>query len=292
MATTDEYWDWQGTPLNQPWYNITTFGGSRWDLPLLRGQNYPIAYRAGQMWRPKMPDQRTVTLAMWAAGVDQNTGNPATDQRLAFNNNFQQLRSMFSAQGLQGSSLGALTRRWYITQNGVTGLVAGTAQAEIGGAMTPTMSGRTKADFTVDLLLADPYFYGAQQVVTVPYNTATAIRNLGDGWCGFGQLSGLGGVPFTIKLNGPLTSPIQLSNQTLGVSVSLALTIASGHYVLLDVMGYTAYDDGSLSHLGVVTHSGARPWMLLQSGLNTLLLTSGNGGDTGNAVVTFSPPYL
>jgi hypothetical protein len=51
---------------------------------LLRGSNYPIAYYAGQMWRPKQPDQRVIMLAIWAAGVDQNTFMPAIDQRLAF----------------------------------------------------------------------------------------------------------------------------------------------------------------------------------------------------------------
>ena len=85
----------------------------------------------------------------------------------------------------------------------------------------------------------------------------------------------------------------------MGVSFTHNGTIASGHYVLFDVLNYTAYDDLGASHLGLITHYGARPWMLLQGsgggaavGNNSLKLTSTNGGDTGTAVLTFQPPYL
>jgi hypothetical protein len=251
-----------------------------------------LAYRAGQLWRPKQPDQRTITLAMWAAGIDQSSLVPAADQRLAFNNNFQQLRSMFWRQGNLGSTLGFLTRRWYITQNGVTGIVAATAQAEIAGTMQPTMSGRTRGDFSVDFLLADPYFYGARQTQVISANGSGSVLNLGDAAVGFGQAQGQGGVPFTLKLLGPLTTPVTVTNQTNGVSVTLAYTIGSGHSVTLDVMSYTAYDDSGASHLGSVTHSGARPWMLLMPGSNSLSLSTGNGGDGGNCTLVYQPGYL
>ena len=48
-----ELWYWNGTALNQPYWNIATFGGSRAGLPTLRGQNYEVPYRAGQLWRAK-----------------------------------------------------------------------------------------------------------------------------------------------------------------------------------------------------------------------------------------------
>jgi hypothetical protein len=275
---------------------VSSFGGSRQDLPLLRGQNYPVAYRAGQMWRSKQPDQRTVSLAMWAAGVDQAALVPAADQTLAFNNNFQQLRSMFWVQGNQGSSLGFLTRRWYLTQNGATGIIAATAQAEIAGTMQPTMSGRTRADFTVDLLLSDPYFYGARQSLSIGANASQTLLNLGDAPVGFGQAPGQGGTAFTITLTGPLTTPIELANYTNGVFVTLAHTIPAGHSLTLDVMSYTAYDDTGTSYLGSVSHGGARPWMLLMGagnngGNNSLTLSTG-AGDSGKAVISWQPGYL
>lgn len=289
--TTTEYWSWNGVALNMPFWNLTTWGGSRQDAPTLRGQNYAVAYRAGQQWRAKQPDQRALSMAMWAAGIDQNTGVPASDQKLAFNSNFQQLRSMFWAQGAGGSAQGALTRRWYVTQGGSPVVVAATAQAEVAGTMQPVMTGRTRADFTVDLLLADPYFYGAQQVQSLGYNSPANVPNLGDGAVGFGQPSQTSGVVFTIQLNGPLTSP-KLTNSTAGVSVSVSYTIPTGHYCILDVMNYFATDDAGISHLGVVSHTGARPWMILLPGSNSLNLTSTNGSDTGSATLTWSPPYL
>lgn len=289
--STEEFWDWNGTSLNREFWNITTFGGSRQDLPLLRGGNYTVAYRAGQMWRPKQPDQRKITLAMWTAGVSQSTLLPGTDQRLDFNTNFQNLRSLFWTQGNFGSALGSLTRRWRIVQSGVSQLVSGIAQAEIAGTMTPSMSGRTRADFAVDFILADPYFYGVSQTQALPYNSAQTVNNLGDGVVGFGQPSGFGGTPFTVQLNGPLTSPT-LTNLTTGVSVTVGYTITAGHFCTLDVMSYTAVDDTGTSHLGVVSHAGARPWMILAEGNNSLKLTSVNGGDTGTASLTWSPPYL
>ncbi len=59
-ATTQEFWSWNNTTLNMPHLNITSFGGSRMDLPLNRGSNYTVAYRDGQLWRPKNFDQRTI----------------------------------------------------------------------------------------------------------------------------------------------------------------------------------------------------------------------------------------
>ena len=246
---------------------------------------------------------------MWSAGIDQSSLVPAADQILAFNNNFAQLRSLFWTQGNLGSALGFLTRRWYLTQNGVTGIVAATAQAEIAGTMQPTMAGRTKADFTVDLLLADPYFYGAPLSTVVPANGAVSqITNLGDGAIGFGQAPGNGGQAFTITLTGPLTLPLTLSNVSAGVSVTLGTgslaggsisnnVLPAGHFITLDVLSYTAYDDTGFSCLGRVAHAGARPWMLLlplgaNGFVNQLVLTTGSGGDTGRAALSYSPPYL
>ncbi len=228
---------------------------------------------------------------MWTAGIDTATGVAGLDQKLSFNSNFQALRSALFLQGNYGSALGALTRRWNIIQGGSNVIVAATALAELSGPMTPAMTGRTRADFAVEFNLADPVFYGAQEAHTMPYNTVFGINNLGDAVVGFGQPSGLGGVPFTVRLTGPLTNPT-LTNQTAGVSVTVGYTIASGHYCTLDILNYTAYDDLGGNHLGVVSHSGARPWMILGEGNNSLKLTSTNVADTGTATVTHSPPYL
>ncbi len=306
--TTTEYWDWNGTVLNSPYWNITSFGGSRQDLPLLRGQNYTLAYRAGQMWRQKQFDQRTVSLAMWTAGINQLTGIPSANQSLDFTTNFYNLRSLFAQQWVGGSLLGALTRRWQEYVNGVSTLVSATARAEIAGNMSPTMSGRTRADFTVDLLLADPYFYGPytpQPAVVVQspgYSSGTAvITNPGDAVLGYGQSQANGGVAFSIVLTGPLTNPT-LKNELAQVQVTFNGSIAAGNTITLDIVNFTAYDQNNVSWLGQVAHSGARPWMVLTpatvtnpTGAQTLSLTTtanNNGSPPGQAQLFYRPGYL
>lgn len=292
-ATTQEVWQWNGVTLNQPYWNITTFGGNRFAIPLLRGQNIEVAYTAGQQWRFKAPDSRVITLLMWAAGINQSTGNPdSQDQITTFNNNFQQLRQMFWTRNINGSVQGSLTRNWNLTQNSVTGLVTATAQAEIAGTFEPTMTGRTRADFQVDLLLADPYFYGAQQSQTLPYNSGQTVVNLGEGVAG----EGFGGT-MTVKFSGPLTNPT-LTNQTAGVSVTYNATIASGisNAVTLDCVNFTALTGGGANVIANVAHSGARRWFgLLGAGSSAgdvCKLTSTNGADTGTCVLTWAAPYL
>ena len=101
---------------------------------------------------------------MWMDGSGSAAGWPAADNRLAFNNNWQALRQAFFTRGaISGSIQGQLQRNWYLTQ-GTNKLVTSTAMAEIAGSMDLAMNGRFGAAFTVDLLLADPYFYGAQRI--------------------------------------------------------------------------------------------------------------------------------
>ena len=172
-----------------------TFGGSRFGIPVLRGANYAVPYRAGQSWRPKYPDQRTMTLTMWLDGSGSaNHAYPAADARLAFNDNFQALRQQFWTRGaITGSVQGQLQRNWYLTAGG-PGLVTSTAMAEIAGSMDLTMNGRTGAAFSVDLLLADPYFYGSL-VTTAITTSGGTVTNPGEGVAGEGWSSAVHASP-------------------------------------------------------------------------------------------------
>jgi hypothetical protein len=241
------------------------------------------------LYRPKWANSRTVTLVMWTAGIDQTSGNPGTNQILSWNDNWNTIRRMFWSRGPLGSQQGQLGRRWNITQGGSPGIVVATALAEVAGTMDPTMTGRTRSDFSVDLLLADPYFYGVTQTQTLAYATPAVVNNLGEATVAEGKPSALNA--WTAKLNGPLTSPV-LTNSTLGISVTLAMTIASGHYVILDFLNYTAVDDGGNSQISLVSHAGARQWMVLGAGNNTLDLTSSNVADTGTCLLTWNPGYV
>lgn len=302
--TTDEWWSYQppgavsATSLHQYAYSISTFGGSRFGIPTLRGQNISIAYRAGQQQRAKYSDQRTVSLIMYVAGVDPSTNKPGSpDQRLAFNNNWKALRQLFWNQGPNGSQQGTLTRQWSLGAQGSSSLVTASALAEVAGSMEPTMTGRYRADFTVDLLLSDPYFYGATSTTTLTYNSPTVVTNPGEGVAGNGFPSSANG--FTVTFNGPLTQPT-LINSTANCALSLDLVMARGYAVTLDVLNDTAFDNATsqVNQIQYVTHTGARSWMVLSGtgydglGQNTLTLTSLNGADTGTCTIAFNPPYV
>jgi hypothetical protein len=277
-----ELWYFNGTPLQDPHgaWNISTMGGSRFGLPVLRGQNVAVPYRAGQSWAPKYLDARTVTLTMWADG--QGFGGSGgsypsgSDPRLAFNSNIQQLRALFLTRGSTGSLQGKLQRNWYFMQGGVGTLVTATAMAEIAGSMDLTMNGRTNAAFSVDLLLADPYFYGATATASV--TTSGTVTNLGEGVAGEGWPSAVNA--FTVSV----TSPCIVSNVSAGCSFIVAA--GPSFPVTVDVLNQTVVDNAGANQVQYFSHAGSRLWMALVSGANNF------GVSAGTATFTYCPPYV
>jgi hypothetical protein len=264
-----ELWYWNGRALNQQYWNIATFGGSRFGLPTLRGQDYQVPYRAGQLWRAKYPDSRTITLNMWADGLaSNNQAYPSGDARLAFNDNWQQLRAMFLTRGSQGSLQGQLGRNWFWTLNGTPTLVASTAMAEIAGSMDPSMNGRTNAAFSVDLLLADPFFYSAQRTQAVTTAGGTIVAN-GEGVAGEGFPSTVNA--FTVAI----TQACTVTNSTAGVSFTHNGTGVATWPVTVDILRYTAVDAAGNNCVGGLTHAGSRLWQCLLPGSNTIAVSAG-----------------
>lgn len=260
-----ETWSFNGTALQQPYQNITTFGGARFGLPTLRGQNYQVPYRAGQGQRAKFPDQRTLTLTMWVDGTKSPSGGVVGDPRLALNNFWQQLRALLWTRDDGGSVQGQLQRNWYLTQNSVNGLVTSTAMAEIAGSMDPVMNGRLHAVASIDFLLSDPYFYGSNQVNAV--TTSGTITNFGEGVAGEGFASAVNS--FTVVLSAATT----VTNTTAGVSVTFSGS--ASFPVTLDILRDTAVDNAGVNRIGQVSHAGSRLWMALLSGANSITTTGG-----------------
>lgn len=296
MVRAPEVWAY-GTANQEAWYwtpvggsqlplqsaygawNIASMGGSRFSLPVFRGQNYETPYRAGQAWRAKMPDSRTITLAMWEDGQGLHSSGtyPAPDQRLAFNSNLQQLRaSLFSMTG-SGSAQGQLQRNWYIMQSGAPALVTSTAMAEIAGSMDLTMSGRTNAGFSLDYLLADPFFYGVMQTQACT-GASTTLTSLGDAVAGLGYPSLVSA--FTVQLSAAAT----VTNTTAGVSFTF--TGSATFPVTIDVLNGTVTDNAGNNLIAQLTHAGARAWMVAMPGANTISVSA------GTATVRWNPPYL
>jgi hypothetical protein len=279
--------------LNQYSWSITSFGVGRM-LPTMRGDNIQVAYIPGQVWRKKFPDSRVITLTMWTAGIDPATDQPAYGpyQHLQMSDNLKTLQAVFYNVG--GNQF-ELTRKWEYTlpvstgiPTGVPTMVVATALAEVAGNMQVQTQGASSAlaTFSIDLLLADPYFYGPAVSFQIPYNAVTPALNTGDDVAAY--------YDNTVTFYGPLQFP-RLTNTTTSPTtwVQLNTIIAAGDSITFDVANFTAYRQSDGANMsGSVTHSGTRRWMSYNPGVNQMLLSSGNSGDTGSCAVSFVPPYV
>lgn len=277
--SSDEYWEIDGVSLNQYCWAIKSIGGSRLAVPKLRGDNTLFPNRDGRAFRSKNADSRVITLAMWVAGIDPATDQPATtSQKVQFNDNWKELQQLFWSPDEQLT----LTRRWW-ENAGSPVLKTATAKCELAGTMDPTMTGRTRADFAVDLLLSDPYFYGPEISVNLEPGQTVVVNNPGD-------------IPVysTIKLeyNGELISPTITNSSTSPVTWMRLNTAVVSDEVLVDVGDFSVINTFNNSSLvGSVSHSGFRSWMKLNRGNNSLKLTS-LGSSTGDVTLKFRPAYL
>ena len=168
-VSSSEYWSVIGTDgvevaLNQYAWSVQSYGGSSRGLPPLRGEDQVYANRAGQSFRPKVAGARTIVLQMFVNGIDPDTDGIADDPDLQFNENLATLQRLFWTPSEQVE----LVRRWRT----VSGMKTARAKAQIAGMMEPEMTGRSRATFSVELLLADPYFYEDAVTVEIPVTGA------------------------------------------------------------------------------------------------------------------------
>lgn len=279
-----EFWSIDGISLHQFGWSVATLGGSRFALPELKGGNIEVAYRPGKKHRHnKLPDERVTSLIMWMTGTDPATGLLPEDDnaRVQWNNNWNALRRLvWKPNGTQVT----LTRRWELTDP-ITELpvvVVASAQAQIFNTMEPEMQGRARSTFSIDLVLADPYFYGDEVEEVIPLSTPTTVNNPGDDIASFYGMQ--------VDFVGSLTNPI-LVNSSTSPDIDLRListTIGSGSTVTLDMNTYTI--DPVAVPLGNVRRTGARAWFGLFPGDNVITLTASGG--SGHAVVRYRPVYV
>lgn len=271
-----------GTSLHQYAWSIATRGGARFSLPPVRGENYKTAYRPGTRFRPKVPDEREITLVMWVTGLDptqaENNYSSSYDRSIQVMDNLRSLQKLFWPP----DTTKTLTRRWFSGNPSPTLLTAST-EVEIVGIMEPEFTGPHRANFMVDLMAPDPFFYGTQQTLSsLALDTPTAVINTGDNYT-----TGKGvEIIFTDQLSNPV-----LTNQTNGSWVKLGVDVAGGDFVTLDGDSYTAIRDSDSTNLiAAVSHSGDNQWLRLEPGSNTLELTAASG--TGTVTVKWSAPYV
>lgn len=265
---TTEYWEVDNTSLSRYAWGIETVGGSRWGLPPLRGENQTFAYLPGQSARPKIPDSRTIILSMFVIGIDPSTDAYVSNPRVQWNDNWRALQRLFFTPTRQLT----LTRRW---ESATGGMQSGTAQAQMVGMMDPEMTGRSRATFEVELLLADPFFYGPVITKTLVYNTPQVIAYAGDYETGTAK-------DMTLKFTGPLTNPrVTNSTPTVPVWMQIGTSIAGGDSVTASLQtGRVIRASDSANLVGGLTHSGTRRWISLYGGNNTVTLTGSSGTGT------------
>lgn len=269
-ATSDTYWDIDGTSLSQICWQVKTLGDGRSSVPKFRGDNIELAYRAGARHEAKQIDSRVIPLQMWVNDTPIGGGaGAARDEE--YEKNLRALRLLFWKD--EGAEF-LVTKRW--RESGAVKTASG--YAALGSDLAPAMIGPYAGSFGVDLIMANPWFYEALVTTTLVKDTPQVVNNTGDA-----KTNGYGG---TIEFIGPLTNP-KVTNGDIWVQVGLA--IATGDKVTLDLWEWTAIRDGDGANvIGAVTHSGARQWMPLARGANTLELTATSG--TGTAVLKHRAP--
>jgi|SRR5215472_6459871 len=291
-STVGEDFTVNGVSLSTYAYNIQTLAG-REQTPPIVGDNIRVPYRNGRIWKQKTFDQRTIVLAMYVRGCDVNGVVPATRtlERATFNSNLRMLKRLFAPRGSQ--LIVTRTLQFLTGTETHTGLAdaynpsSGGFTAGGGGLGTNQWDlvpvSITYGTFSIDLVFADPWWYGAS-VAPVITSAGGTINNIGD----------VEHDHPVIRFNGPLTNPM-LTNLTPNpdVAVWYSGTIASGAYVQLDANAYTAVTNTGASVIGNVFHTGALKWMVLEPGNNSMTLTNQAGGavGSGNATVTYAPPY-
>lgn len=262
--TTDKYWSADGVSLQTFARNISTLGGSRRGVPNLRGEDITIPYMPGQIWQPKTADSRTLSLAMWVRGTDDD-GNYLDSSGDQFDANWEQLQQLLWTEGRQIK----LTKR--VKVNGALRSVS--AMAEFAGGLEPTMIGRNAARTTVDLKLADPYFYDDTIVTYTLVNGDNTIRVLGTAPTLYinAKVAGPRNTP-QVRVKSPAIAASQVQyNAALSTGDTLSMSVRQFQAVTKP-NGIAAFDSS-----GLVTHSGLPQWLKLMPGDNVVNVASTSG---------------
>lgn len=298
--TTQTFWDVNGISLQTYAFNIETLGGDREAPPSVRGSNLKVPFRPGEVWVPKVEESRTITLGMWVIGAELDGTVPTTrDQFLTFQRNWRELRQLLWGNPRQQSTL---TKRFWVPAQDLedagvdtTGMTAyydhvlysAEAKVEWAGGLVPRMTGGTRAAFTVDLRLADPFFVGPE--IEIPFSldedpgSEHEIFVLGDARTTLIQAD----------LTGPITEPVFTNHSASGDLWMRYAVVDDSETATIDVDRFSAsHDPGGVpfKSSGWVQHDGDKFWFYLNPGLNEVELTATSG--TGEAVLKYRPRWF
>ena len=266
-----ETWAIDGVPLLSLATDVQRLDGNL--APPLRGEDRQYAFRPGAEFRPRVADSRSITLGLWLIGQDGN-GTTTADYMANYAGAERQLRRLLRPDG--GGQF-AITRTW--TDD--LGTHTATGHGIAPGGIERQRAGKHAGRITVDIGMADPFFYGSAVSATLARGVPTVVTNQGDTTT----------TAVVIDFDGQLTNPT-LTNSTLDpeVWVKAGLDLAAGDSLALDVLATSVVRESDGANLiGSVTHSGARSWFGLGRGANTVTLTADGGA--GSAVLTYQPVY-
>lgn len=256
---------------------VSLHNGRSWNVRILspseglqrRGENIALPGLTGQTHVDKYFEQRELTLALVVTG--EVPGQPPRAEVLAAN--LAILQGLFAVDGQS-----TLTRK--------RGTRTESALAEcINLNVVPR--GPLHADLIVDLLLADPLWYGTtQQITTLPFSSVPysgTVNNPGS------YRSEKFVVTITCGASTSITNPQIAIGSTW---VKYTGTVSAGQSLQIDVGNFTATKAGSSVISAITWDQGQARWLLLQKGSNTIQVTADGISNTPTLYVTFYPPYV
>lgn len=251
-----------GVSLKSYGYGIRLIGGID-TVPSKRGTDVQIGYARGTSWRPKRLDAENRTLVMWVDGRESDGSYAATRLlRVArLNANIRELTRLFAREDEQL----VITREVLLPAGMETW--SGLCEVRSSVAFDSDEDSDQERNLTVDLVFADPLWYGDEQTDTI--GGSGSITNPGE----------VDSVTALLEFSGG--SNYVLTNTTLGIS----LTINVSGPVTVDCAAGTVLADGD-NAIGKVNITGSRDFMRLAPGANAMTLSS------GSCDVTFRPPRL
>lgn len=264
---SDEYMEVDGTPLQTYAMNIETVGGTRRSPTKFRGENKKVPHRRGARFVPKVPDQRTLSLNMWVRGCDDDGNIPVgRTSRALYEQNLDRLMNLlWRAEDDQM----VLTKRVFKGE----AISPVDALAEFAGGLEPTMIGRRAAKMTVDLLLADPYFYDRSYTTVNLVNGNNTIVVPGTAKT----------TKIKVTINGA-RNVTRIRNVTYGVDTTYNDSLNAGDVALLDIDSFNAYKTPSaqtqVKMNTKIVHQGDPEWLYLKPGTNVIALSSTSGAGT------------
>lgn len=265
--STPTFWSVDGTSLQTFAWNIQTRGGDRMAPPPMRGDNDEVPHIEGLVWKPKIAGPRVMSLDMWVIGAD---ADGTVQDEAAFDTNWNALRALLWNPRAQL----AVTKRW--EDSGVQSAVG---YAQFTAGLNPTITGGRRAKFSVDLLMADPWFYGSPIVIPTlnAGNPSEAFTVIGDWHTN----------AIDVAITGPLTVP-RLTKAN-GDWMEFNGPTLIGETTDIDVNSYEADTDGAKA-AGYVSKSGGIRWLELSPGAETLTFSTQAG--TGDVDVTYQPVWM